>query len=375
MFSRVARLAFLLALAVSLVGGDAQAASGQAGFARWRAADGGFGAWQLDPGAVIATGGVLTLAPGASDGEAIGPVVPTARGPREAIPSWNADTPAGSRVEIGLRARVDGEWTAWYELGVWSTELENRHSVRGQRDAVGSVATDTLKLARSGEALQLKLRLVAESDGRPTVRAAAVAFSAPPARPSATSKGDPSRWSRKLELPRCSQMVYPDGGRVWCSPTSTSMILGYWLPDGGPCEPRVRAAVAGVFDPTFRGHGNWPFNTAYAASQGLEGYVARFESLDQAEEWIAAGVPVAFSLAFGPGELSGSPINSTTGHIAVIVGFDAGGNPIVNDPAAPNDASVERVYPRAQLERVWQTASGGTVYLIYPPAWAVPELS
>ena len=31
-------------------------------------------------------------------------------------------------------------------------------------------------------------------------------------------------WNQVLAVPECSQMVYPDGGQVWCSPTSTSMV-------------------------------------------------------------------------------------------------------------------------------------------------------
>ena len=103
-------------------------------------------------------------------------------------------------------------------------------------------------------------------------------------------------------MPRCTQR-YPDGGEGWCSPTSVSMVLGYWLKDGGPCEPRVRATVAGVYDWVFDGHGNWPFNTAYAAGRGLEAWVTRFRSLAEAEPWIAAGVPVAVSYSWKPGEL------------------------------------------------------------------------
>ena len=38
-------------------------------------------------------------------------------------------------------------------------------------------------------------------------------------------------------------MIYPDGGSVWCSPTSLSMVLSYWDGYTGPREPRVRAAV------------------------------------------------------------------------------------------------------------------------------------
>jgi Peptidase_C39 like family len=181
-------------------------------------------------------------------------------------------------------------------------------------------------------------------------------------------------WNRVLAVPECSQMVYPDGGEVWCSPTSTSMVLAYWQTATGPCEPRVRAAVDGVFDWIYDGHGNWPFNTAYAASQGLEGYVARFTSMAQLEPWIAAGVPVVISYAWKKNELTGAPIPSSNGHLAVLAGFDAAGNPVVNDPAAPSDDTVQRTYLRSELERLWLETSGGTAYLIYPQGRAVPVL-
>ena len=167
-------------------------------------------------------------------------------------------------------------------------------------------------------------------------------------------------------------MVYPDGGTVWCSPTSTSMVLAYWAGDAGPCEPRVRAAVDGVYDWVYDGHGNWPFNTAYAAAQGLEAEVVRFESMADAERWVAAGVPVVISYYWHEGDLTGAPIPSSNGHLAVLVGFDAVGNPIVNDPAAAADAEVQRTYLRSELEHLWVKKSGGTAYLIYPTGHAVP---
>ena len=110
-------------------------------------------------------------------------------------------------------------------------------------------------------------------------------------------------------------MVYTDGGAVWCSPTSTSMVLAYWAGDTGPCEPRVRAAVRVCTTGCTRGR-NWPFNTAYAAAQGLEAEVARFESLAHAEPWIAAGIPVVISYAWHQGDLTGAPIPSSDGHLA-----------------------------------------------------------
>jgi hypothetical protein len=161
-------------------------------------------------------------------------------------------------------------------------------------------------------------------------------------------------------------MVYPDGGEVWCSPTSTSMVLGYWGWMPGKCEPRVRATKDGVFDWVYDGHGNWPFNTAFAAAQGMEGYVARFTSLAQAEPWIAAGVPVVMSIAWNKGDITGSTIPSTNGHLLVLVGFDERGNPIINDPAAASNDAVRVTYLRSEFEPLWLASSGGTVYLIYP---------
>jgi Peptidase_C39 like family len=370
------------------------------GFTKWQAADSSFAGWERD-GVGLAADGTLSLDRATADpgtdpyppgtyngrnyynggsflvGEATSPVV-TAPAFSEAIASWNADTPAGTWIEAQIRADVAGRWTKWYILGIWAadTGTVERHSVQAQGDGDGFVAVDTLVLAKkvTSTSFQLKLRLFSENDAVPSVRTASVATSTTPGRAGALPPGDPALWDRVLAVPECSQMVYPDGGEVWCSPTSTSMVVAYWQSAAGPCEPRVRAAVEGVFDWIYDGHGNWPFNTAYAAAQGLEGYVARFTSMAQLEPWIAAGVPVVISYAWKKNELTGAPIPSSNGHLAVLAGFNAAGDPVVNDPAAPSDDTVQRTYLRSELERLWLETSGGTAYLIYPPGHAVPAL-
>ena len=149
--------------------------------------------------------------------------------------------------------------------------------------------------------------------------------------------------------------------------------LEEWRQETGPCEPRVRAAVNGVFDWLYNGHGNWPFNTAFAAGPGFEAWVGRFTTMAEAERWLDAGVPLVISYAWGSHDLTGAPIPSSNGHLAVLVGFDAAGNPVVNDPAAASDGEVQRTYSREELETLWLRHSGGTVYAIYPSGWAVPE--
>ena len=391
----------VLALLVTLTWGST-ALAGQSAFVRWQASQGGFSSWQrngvgltadgslrMDP--QTASSGTDPYGPGGYNGgnfynggsfrvgEAIGPAMTTSFGFREAIASWEAETPTGTWVETQIRAQISGVWTKWYNLGVWAADgsTVRRHSAGSQSDIHGYVGIDTLVVTakQAATAYQVKVRLFsADGIALPRVRASAVTVSTSPERNPVLYAGNPALWNRVISIPQCSQMVYPDGGEVWCSPTSTSMVLGYWTGDTGACEPRVRAAVGGVYDWIYRGHGNWPFNTAYAATKGLQAHVTRFTRLAQAEPWIAAGVPVIISLAWGKGELTGAPIESSGGHLMVVVGFDASGNPVVNDPAAASDATVRRTYLRSELETLWLRASAGTTYLIYPDGWQVPAL-
>jgi hypothetical protein len=397
------RSLILLALALVLVLVPAAAAKKgdagyQTGYDDWRT----FAGW-THAGTAVAADGSLTLAssgltPGTDAagayyggdyynggsyevGEAISPVNRTAFGFTEAIASWNAATPAGSWIETWIRAEIAGRWTKWYSLGVWASgETDvSRHSVRLQGDTDGFVAVDTLilsgKKAPPADAYQTKLQLFTANGTAPSVRYLGVAISTAAQQPSTLEPSSGVADSTLLTVPEHSQMVYPDGGNVWCSPTSTSMVLAYWNGyQGATIEGRVRSTVIGVYDWIYDGHGNWPFNTAFAATEGMEAKVARFTSMNDVEEWVAAGVPVVFSWAWKKGEVTGSAVSSSDGHLAVIVGFDGEGNPIVNDPAAPSNEDVQRTYNRAELETVMLQSSGGTVYLIHPVGWAVPEL-
>lgn len=320
---------------------------------------------ETDPGGMY-NGGAYKV------GEATGPVLPVNFAFTEAIASWNATTPSGTWVEVLLRVQIDARWTKWYNMGVWAsgTDTIQRHSVKLQGDADGYVATDTLVLTpkkATATALQLKVRLFSANSAIPTVQRLSLTYNTPAPKKFAASAGSSANWNTLLAVPECSQMIYPDGGNVWCSPTSTSMVLGFWGIDAGPCEQRVRNAVNGVYDYVYDGHGNWPFNTAYAASRGMEAYVVRYTGLDKVEPWVKAGVPVVVSYAWQKGELTGAPIDASSGHLGVIIGFDTSGNPMVNDPAAASDAEVQRTYLRSEFEPLWLGNSGGTVYLIYPP--------
>jgi hypothetical protein len=321
------------------------------------------------------------------------PVVHPGHSFTQLVPSWNITTPANTLVQIQVRARtISGTSSGWKQLGTWSTRdaKVRRTSFGTQADSVARVATDTL-VARSTALSSYQLRVVLlrrpASTASPTVRSLhAVASRLASALPATSRRLLPPK---TLNVPRYSQMThrgqypqYGGGGEAWCSPTSLSMLLGYYRALPKPAnytwvkksyaDPWVDHVARVTYDYGYRGTGNWPFNTAYAANLTGDAFVTRLGSLRDAERFIAAGIPLAASVSFSRGQLSGAPISATAGHLLVIAGFTANGDVVVNDPAAATNASVRRVYDRGQFERAWMRKSSGTVYVVRDASHPLP---
>ena len=343
-------------------------------------------------GVQMTSGGAVALESTAGAvGSWTGPWVRPGFGLGEVIPSWNAHTPPGSFLEIGLQAATAAAAeTGWYELGRWAFHdgAIERASVPGQADDAGRVLTDTFRAAT--ELTAYRLRLTLGSEGVSPVVSMVSAIASPQGSP-AQSPSAPGRGAGlELEVPRFAQTIhageYPEfggGGASWCSPASTAMVVAFWgagpsaadisWVDAGVEDPWVDHAARYTYDYAYGGCGNWPFNTAYAAQFGLDAFVTRLRSLREAELFVEAGVPLVASIAAGAGEIDGFPLpQGTTGHLVVVTGFTAAGDPIVNDPAAPTNAAVRRVYDRAQFERAWLGGSGGLVYVITRPGTQLP---
>lgn len=276
----------------------------------------------------------------------------------ELIPSWNVTGTATSPLKVEVRVRrADGQWTPYTGFGSWQAS-----GVRGSAPVVrrtdGTVNTDTLVLPFRASAFQARVTL------GPGLQLHLLSFNTSDTALRARDQGRAGQspaWNTALAVPARSQMIYPGGGEMWCSPTSVAMLLGFWK---RPVS--VPDAARATFDPTYDGFGNWPFNMAYAATQGLQAFVTRLGSLRDAEAYVQRGLPLALSLRFRAGELPGAPLSWSNGHLLVLTGFDAQGNPRVNDPAAPGDAGVKRTYPRAVFERLWLGHAGGMAYVMAP---------
>ena len=307
----------------------------------------------------------------------------------ELVASWAADTPPGSHVTISVQAEAAGRQTAWFDLGRWSSGDASfrRTSVSGQRDDDAAVDVDVLTASRE-PLTAYRLRVAAT--GEPTLRALAAATSSGRATARDVAS-EPLGDAVDLAVPALSQMSheghfpeYGGGGASWCSPASLAMVLAFWgsgpSPDAlrwvgeGHEDPQVDHAARGTYDAAYGGCGNWSFGAAYAAGFGLDAVVTRLGSLRQAELLLVAGVPLVTSIAVSPGRLPGFPLpQGTAGHLVVLRGVTAAGDPVVNDPAAPSNAEVRRVYPRAAFEHAWLRGSAGTATIVSPPGLALPE--
>ena len=329
------------------------------------------------------------------------PVVESPFAATDLIPSWNARTPAGTWLHVEGRVGDESGWTPWFTFARWAEDDPagespiTRTTLRGQAFDAGRVSTDTWLSAagRGVERWQLRVTALARPGDEiawPTVSlvaGAASRFEIAPDEP--TSEPGPGR-GHEVAVPPHSQRLHVDtfpewdnGGRSWCSPTSTTMLLEHWerAPGrddvawvGHDTDPEVVHGVRRVYDRSYGGAGNWAFNTAYAGARGLRAFVTRLRDLNEAEAFVASGIPLVVSVSFREDELDGAGY-ATEGHLLTIVGFTAEGDVVSNDPNSHRIASndeVRTVYRRDQLERVWLGTNGGLTYVMHPADVALP---
>jgi hypothetical protein len=257
---------------------------------------------------------------------------------------WNTRAAEGS---IALRVRFAGaNRSAWLPYVKWSPR--GRESLY-PRDEEVTIETDVIRAIKPFDAI----------DVRASERLDAIALATPPVLPARPPEAAPPF---ELAVPECSQYVESEE-RGWCSAASLTMLLRYHAQ-----AVDVASVAAAVYDDAYRGTGNWAFNMAYASSFGLRAFVAYLRDLDHARSIVERGLPLALSYAWKAGELDGAPLAHSAGHLAVLRGFDAAGDPIVNDPAQP---AIRTAYRRAQLECAW-LAHGGVSYMVAPTSGPDP---
>lgn len=325
----------------------------------------------------------------------------------ELIASWNAHTPAGTWVKIEVQGTYsDGAKSPWYVMGVWTAgdgdDVPRRTSVDDQSDGKSTVYTDTFGiddltggLRLASYQVRLTLCRAVDSEATPKVWRVSAMSSLVPDRFEVPASSPGAAKGVELKVPRYSQEIhkgqypeYDNGGEAWCSPTSSQMIIEYWgrkptaedlawvNPDYA--DPQVCHAARHTFDFQYDGCGNWPFNGAYASTyKDMQAVVTRLGSLTEAEEFIAAGIPLITSQSFIESELDGAGYG-TAGHLMTLIGFTKTGDVIANDPNSDTNSAVRHVYKRRQWENIWlrtkrkdadgavKSGTGGVCYVYFP---------
>ncbi|MEU2791298.1 peptidase C39 family protein [Streptomyces sp. NPDC007100] len=330
----------------------------------------------------------------------------------EAVASWNAHTPAGTWIAVELRGTYsDGSTTPWYVMGRWAAGDGDirRTSVDGQKDGKSNISTDTFAIDNPASGLRLSAYELRATLYRkpgttltPTVWRLGLMGSDVPDRFDVPATKPGAATGRELTVPRYSQEThkgqypeYDNGGEAWCSPTSSQMIIEYWgrkptaadLAWVNPAyaDPQVCHAARYTYDYQYAGCGNWPFNTAYAATyRNMESAVTRLRTLSDAETLIRAGIPVITSQSFMASELTGAGYG-TAGHLMTVIGFTRTGDVVANDPNSPTNAAVRRVYKRREFENIWLrtkrknaegkvvSGTGGICYIYFPTDISTPQ--
>ena len=296
---------------------------------------------------------------------------------RSRSPSWSRRgrraRPATRFVEVEVRGRNGkGVTSSWDLLGRWAAgdKFVRRTTDSPQSDDLASVDVDTWKVQGTGGLVswQLRVSLYRKAGTRgPTVSMlGAMASRLPRVTSVAVSAPGPDGRHRARRAG-----VLPDGPRRPLPAVGwrrRGVVLAHLDLDGARLLRRAAAAVrlplrarrpprpvGRLRRPRdlrrrLRGHRQLavqhrvrrPARRRTRSSPGC-GRCARPRT------FVAAGIPLVASVSWGAGELTGAPVSSSNGHLLVIVGFTADGDPVVNDPAAKTAGGVRRVYDRARV--------------------------
>jgi len=277
-----------------------------------------------------------------------------AAGATHFVPSFSALTEAPFSVRLELSARVDGAWSPW----VGSVGLGPAAFTPLADAPTLGVDVDVFRASAPVEAVRLRARVRAPAPaavvGAPWLLALSAATGAAPALA-------PRAAAAPLAVPALSQMESDAAiAHRICSPTCVAMVLGFWR---RPIAPAALAAE--MFHAGSDLYGVWPAAILAAARRGIAGYLLRFPDWTSAVWCLGQGLPIIASIRYASGELTGAAVNETSGHLVVLTGID-GDDVLVNDPAAPNAASVPRRYRITELAHVWLERTG-VGYVLFPP--------
>jgi len=290
---------------------------------------------------------------------------------REILPAWNVDFDVeveGFAVDMRFRRAgqedtdgfVDEAWTAWYHLGADGVEDPSSLPLHLE-DADAFVDEDYVLTTPTVTAAQWRWRAWRraeapdpEAAARPAPRlrlfTLAVSDPRPPGvEPDPASQSGVAVAGFELQaFPWRSQIMGTRiDGRICCA-TSVNMTRAYY----GVVEPTIDTTQR-CLDRRLKMYGSWPRATQVLSEVGLDAWIERFRTLDQTKPYLEQGIPILISIKARRGQLFNAPYERTGGHVLVLRGFDAEGNPLVSDPATRDRSKGYTKWTPEELQAVW----------------------
>lgn len=281
------------------------------------------------------------------------------------IPSWNADTPRQTSVEMEVRISAAGQWSQWFSFGLWSPFIA-RASLPRQTDKIAEVRKGSLSLVEgcpAADIVQMRVTLRTENPEKtPKIRLLSVSTNAA----SKIGQEKPA-FARCLKLPSYSaQTRDPAIAGSIASLTSLVMMMNRW---GADLLPEEVARIA--YDGQSGSFNNLTFLCAAAASFGFV-CNASYNGIDALRREVWQGRAVAARVHYRAPELGdaekrledGTPLppilesatHNSSGHLVVVHGFSyKNGTEYVtmSDPTAKTDSQVVQEIPVASFAKIY----------------------
>ncbi len=270
----------------------------------------------------------------------------------QGLPSWNGTAPdSNSSFKIQMRFPYGAGWSPWLTVGYWKTNIWTSYGSTSY--GAGYIDIDNVKLYDYAASWQFKVIMLRTALDKQSPSLHKLSFVVNDSRTTASLDFNQILNDNPAAIFIPTDFIYqygvdPEIGGSICSPTSVSMILRSY---GIQVDPLQFARD--TYDSYYDMFGIWPRVVQNASEYGLDGIVTCYRSWSQASQVLNAGGRIAMSV--------GLPLYS--GHLMMLAGFNANGDPIVHDPARSNGYAY--VFNKSDLSHSWFD-KGGIAYTFFP---------
>ena len=141
-----------------------------------------------------------------------------------------------------------------------------------------------------------------------------------------------------------------------CSPTATAMALS--LNHRSIIWSEI---IEECYDPATKAYGSWPLAIRCASNRGFIGSIEANQDWSSAASVLKSGQPLVCSIRFKPGELTGSPLKQTSGHLVCVYGIEED-TVLALDPAEKNEKNIKKRYDLEEFSKAWLEQRGAAYY-------------